>query len=45
MRERYGALGTGWDVLVIARPTAAQASYSDLREALGNVLRRLEIGS
>lgn len=45
MREQYGALETGWDLLVIARPAAAQATYGDLREALANVLRRLEIGS
>jgi len=43
MRERYDALGTGWDLLVIARPAAAQATYADLREALTNVLRRTEI--
>lgn len=42
--ERYGELGTGWDLLVIARPAAAQATYADLREALTNVLRRTEIG-
>jgi len=45
MRERYGALGTGWDLLVIARPTAAGATYGDLRDALTKVLGRLEIGS
>ena len=45
MHERYGALGTGWDLLVIARPAAAQATYMELRDALGNVLRRTEVGS
>jgi RNase P protein component len=44
MRERYGELGTGWDLLVIARPAAAQASFGELREALTNALRRSEIG-
>jgi ribonuclease P protein component len=44
VRERYGELGTGWDLLVIARPAAAQATYADLRKALTNVLRRSEIG-
>ena len=44
MRERYDDLGTGWDLLVIARPGAAQATYADLREALTNLLRRTEIG-
>ncbi len=43
-RERYGQLETGWDLLVIARPVAAQATYAELREALTNVLRRSEIG-
>jgi ribonuclease P protein component len=42
-RERYGQLETGWDLLVIARPGAAQATYAELREALANVLRRSEI--
>jgi ribonuclease P protein component len=45
VRERYGELGTGWDLLVIARPAAAQATYADLRDALTVVLRRSEIGS
>ncbi len=44
VRERYGQLETGWDLLVIARPAAAQATYAELREALANVLRRSEIG-
>ncbi len=44
-RERYGELQTGWDLLVIARPAAAQATYAELREALANVLRRSEIGN
>lgn len=44
VRERYGHLETGWDLLVIARPAAAQATYAELREALANVLRRSEIG-
>jgi ribonuclease P protein component len=45
MRERCGELGTGWDLLVIARPAAAQASFADLREALTTTLRRAEIGT
>jgi ribonuclease P protein component len=44
VRERYGELGTGWDLLVIARPAAAQASFADLREAFGALLGRSEIG-
>ena len=45
VREHYGEFRTGWDLLVIARPPAAQASFADLREALTNVLRRAEIGT
>jgi ribonuclease P protein component len=45
VRERYGELGTGWDLLVIARPAAAQATFAELREALTTVLRQAEIGS
>jgi ribonuclease P protein component len=44
LRERYGELGTGWDLLVIARPGAAQAGFADLREALDTLLGRSEIG-
>lgn len=44
MSERYGELGTGWDLLVIARPAAAQATYGDLRDALTSLIRRTEIG-
>jgi ribonuclease P protein component len=39
LRERADELGTGWDLLVIARPGAAQATYAQLREALANVLK------
>lgn len=45
MRERYGELETGWDLLLIARPDAARASYPELREALGSLLRRSDITS
>jgi ribonuclease P protein component len=45
VRERYGGLGRGWDLLVIARPAAVGATYSDLGESLTALLRRLEIGS
>jgi ribonuclease P protein component len=48
LRERADDLGVGWDLLLIARPGAAQASHAELREALANVLRvttrRLENG-
>ncbi len=45
VRERYGELGTGWDLLVIARPPAAQATFAELREALASALRRAEVGT
>ena len=43
IRERYGELRTGWDLLVIARPESAQATYAELREALAMVLARSEV--
>jgi len=43
IRERYGDLRQGWDLLVIARPESAQASYPELREALAMVLARSEV--
>ncbi len=44
MRERLGEMGAGWDLLVIARPEAATATYAQLREALGWLLERSGIG-
>ncbi len=43
IRERYGELRQGWDLLVIARPESAQASYAELREALAMVLACSEV--
>ena len=40
VRARYGEMGAGWDLLVIARPEAATADFGDLREALGALLRQ-----
>lgn len=31
----------GWDILVIARPTSAEASYADLKNALEGLLGRM----
>jgi ribonuclease P protein component len=45
VRERYEELETGWDLLLIARPDAARATYPELREALGSLLRRSNITS
>jgi ribonuclease P protein component len=45
LRERSDDIGAGWDLLVIARPGAAQATYAQLREALANVLAMVIRGS
>jgi len=45
VRERYGEMETGWDLLLIARPDAARATYAELREALGSLLKRSGITS
>jgi ribonuclease P protein component len=44
IRERRGAIGTGWDLLLIARPEAATAGHAELRAALGSLLERSGIG-
>jgi ribonuclease P protein component len=44
VRERRGSIGTGWDLLLIARPEAVAASHAELREALGSLLERSGIG-
>jgi ribonuclease P protein component len=45
MRERYAALPPGWDLLLIVRPEAKRATYEELRQTLGVLLERAEIGS
>jgi ribonuclease P protein component len=37
---RLGTLAAGFDVLVVARPPSAQASWPELNQALDTVLRR-----
>lgn len=44
IRERHGSIGTGWDLLLIARPEAAMASHAELRAALGSLLERSGVG-
>jgi ribonuclease P protein component, eubacterial len=44
VRERLDALGSGWDLLLIARSDAAAASHGELREALRSLLQRSGIG-
>jgi ribonuclease P protein component len=40
IRRRYAEMEMGWDLLVIARPEAATATYADLREAFAALLER-----
>lgn len=44
-RERVGAIGSGWDILLIARREAVTASYGELRDALASLLERSGIGA
>ncbi|MEO7869340.1 MAG: ribonuclease P protein component, partial [Candidatus Limnocylindria bacterium] len=38
LREQIGVVGTGWDLLLVARPEATKASYVELREAVRSLL-------
>jgi ribonuclease P protein component len=42
--EQRDTIGAGWDLLLIARPEAASATYGELRAALGSLLERSGIG-
>jgi ribonuclease P protein component len=45
LRERMGnRIGPGWDLLLIARPAAGEATYSELGAAIDALLERSEIG-
>jgi ribonuclease P protein component len=44
IRERIGGIGPGWDLLLIARPAAGEASHADLGAAIDALLRRSQIG-
>jgi ribonuclease P protein component len=44
IRERIEDVGTGWDLLLIARPEAGAASYAELREAVRSLLERSGMG-
>ncbi len=45
LREGFRPLTAlaGWDLVFLARPPAAQASYHDLREAIANLLSRARL--
>lgn len=40
LREQISTLGSGWDLLVVARPAAASVSYDELREAVRSLAER-----
>jgi len=44
LRERIGRIGPGWDLLLIARPAAGDASQAELGEAIDALLARSDIG-
>ena len=45
MRERLaGRIGPGWDLLVIARPAAGEASHAELGAAIDALLAKSEVG-
>ena len=44
LRRRMKTIGPGWDLLLIARPAAGQATFAELGDAIDAALRRAEIG-
>ena len=45
LRERLGSrIGPGWDLLLIARPSAGEASHAELAGAIDALLDRSDIG-
>jgi len=44
LRERIGRIGPGWDLLLIARPPAGEASQASLGETIDALLARSNIG-
>ena len=44
LRERIGRIGPGWDLLLIARPGAGDASQAELGAAIDALLERSDIG-
>jgi len=44
LRARIGEIGPGWDLLLIARPPAGDASQAELGAAIDALLARADIG-
>ena len=44
VRARLEGIGPGWDLLLIARPAAAEATHAELGAALDALVARTEIG-
>jgi len=44
LRDRIGRIGPGWDLLLIARQAAGDASQAQLGEAIDALLARSDIG-
>ena len=44
VKARLERIGPGWDLLLIARPAAAEASHTELGAAIDALLDRSEIG-
>jgi hypothetical protein len=44
VRARHGEMGAGWDLLVIMKPPACDASFADLGSALDGALARAGVG-
>ena len=44
VRARLERIGPGWDLLLIARPAAGEASHTELGAAIDALLDRSEIG-
>ena len=42
IRERLDAIGSGWDLLLIAKPEAAEASHAELRDAVLSLFGAVE---
>jgi ribonuclease P protein component len=45
VRTRLERIGPGWDLLLIARPAAGDASHAELAEAIDALLARSGIGT